>query len=281
MQRLTHIFNDKSIEPSPHGAGSVSHQPQCNRSTTDRPLWILKVILAFILFGGNIILPIQLLPVLAQQPKRTAQAQPNSQGLSIQADTQEANSKTQVVTARGNVRLNYPSRQLRAQANLAQYYIKQKRIVLTGNVLVVQNGNTLAGESVIYLIDEGKFIANPKVKQQVRSNYIIPEQGGKGLTIQSNSQEANTKSKIVTATGNVRLNYPDKKLQARANLAEYKIGEKQIVLSGDVFVVQDGSSLQGDTITYLIEEGRFIAKQKPGIPVQSIYVIPDEQAKEQ
>jgi lipopolysaccharide export system protein LptA len=262
----------------------VSHQPPGDRSTTDRPLWILKVILAFIVFGGNIVLPSQLLPVLAQKPKRTAQAQPNpqpnSQGLAIQADTQEANSKTQVVTARGNVRLNYPSRQLRAQANLAQYYIKQKRIVLTGNVLVVQNGNTLAGESVIYLIEEGKFIANPKVKQQVRSNYIIPEQGGKGLTIQSNSQEANTKSKIVTASGNVRLNYPDKKLQARANLAEYKIGEKQIVLSGDVFVVQDGSSLQGDTITYLIEEGRFIAKQKPGIPVQSIYVIPDEQAKE-
>ena len=224
--------------------------------------WQWLLILPFIGFGGAIVVPIHTAPVLAQQP--------NPQGLSIQADSQEANSKTEVVTARGNVRLNYPSRQVRAQANLAQYFIKQKRIILTGNVTIVQEGNTLEGESVIYLIDEGKFIANPKVKQQVRSNYIIPEQGGKGLTILSNLQEANTKAETITATGNVRLSYPDKKLQARANVARYNIKAKQIVLSGNVLVVNDGSSLQGDTITYLIDEGRFIAKQKPGIPVQSI-----------
>ncbi len=230
--------------------------------------WRWLLILPFIGFGGTIIVPIHIAPVHAQQP--------NAQGLSIQADSQEANSKTEVVTARGNVRLNYPSRQVRAQANLAQYFIKQKRIILTGNVTIVQEGNTLEGESVIYLVDEGKFIANPKVKQQVRSNYIIPEQGGKGLTILSNLQEANTKAETITATGNVRLSYPDKKLQARANFARYNIKAKQIVLSGNVLVVNDGSSLQGDTITYLIDEGRFIAKQKPGIPVQSIYIIPDK-----
>jgi lipopolysaccharide export system protein LptA len=95
------------------------------------------------------------------------------------------------------------------------------------------------------------------------------------VTILSNIQEANTKTQIVNARGNVRLTYPDKKLQARANNAQYNIKAQQIVLSGNVFVNQDGNSLQGDTITYLIEEGRFVAKQKPGIPVQSIYVIPD------
>ncbi|WP_310426550.1 LptA/OstA family protein [Chamaesiphon sp. VAR_48_metabat_135_sub] len=241
MQRLTHTF----LRSSPWR-------------------WLLLLSIAC---GGTITLP-HLRPVQAQQP--------NPQGLSIQADTQEANSKTEVVTARGNVRLNYPSRKVQARANLAQYYIKQKRILLTGNVLIVQDGNTLEGESVIYLIEEGKFIANPKVKQQVRSNYVLAEQGGKGLTILSNIQEANTKTEIAIARGNVRLSYPDKKLQARANVAQYNIKGKQIVLSGNVLVVQDGSSLQGDTITYLIEEGRFVAKQKPGIPVQSIYVIPDK-----
>jgi lipopolysaccharide export system protein LptA len=233
--------------------------------------WKWLVLLASIAISSTITVPIYPIPVQAQQP--------NPQGLTIQADTQEANSKTEVVTAKGNVRLNYPSRKVQAQANLAQYYIKQKRILLTGNVLINQDGNTLEGESVIYLIEEGKFIANPKVKQQVRSNYIVPEQGGKGLTILSNIQEANTKTELVTARGNVRLSYPDKKLQARANTAQYNIKGKQIVLSGNVLVVQNGSSLQGDTITYLIEEGRFVAKQKPGIPVQSIYVIPDKTEK--
>ncbi len=226
------------------------------------------LVLLSIISTSTVSLPIIPPPVQAQQP--------NPQGLSIQADTQEANSKTEVVTARGNVRLNYPSRKVQAQADLAQYFIKQKRILLTGNVLIVQSGSTLAAESVVYLIDEGKFIANPKVKQQVRSNYVVPEQGGKGLTILSNIQEANSKTEQVTARGDVRLSYPDKKLQARANNAQYNLKEKQIVLSGNVLVVQNGSSLQGDSITYLIEEGRFIARQKPGIPVQSIYVIPDK-----
>ena len=226
------------------------------------------LVLLSIASSSAIVLPIIPVPVQAQQP--------NPQGLSIQADTQEANSKTEVVTARGNVRLNYPSRKVQAQANLAQYFIKQKRILLTGNVLIVQAGSTLEAESVIYLIDEGKFIANPKDKKQVRSNYIVPERGGKGLTIFSNVQEANTKTELVTARGSVRLSYPDQKLQARANNAQYNLKERQIVLSGNVLVVQNGSSLQGDSIVYLIDEGRFVARQKPGIPVQSIYVIPDK-----
>jgi lipopolysaccharide export system protein LptA len=277
MQRLTHTFD--------------RHLP-----------WKLLLLLPFIMFGNIIILPpTQAAPIKSlkhkQKPKATpivqsspqkstpenpdAQTpQPNPQGLVIQADTQEANSKSEVVTARGNVRLNYPSRKVRASANLAEYYIKQKRILLTGNVVINQDGNTLEGESITYLVEEGKFIANPKAKQQVRSNYILPDQGGKGLIIQSNTQEANTKAEIVTARGNVRLSYPEKKLQARANLATYNIKDKQIVLSGNVLVVNNGSSLQGDTITYLIEEGRFVAKQKPGMPVQSIYVVPEKTSKQ-
>jgi lipopolysaccharide export system protein LptA len=241
MQRLTHRFD---------------------RSLPWR--WLLLLAIAS---GMNVTLPVHSIPARAQTP--------NPKGLFIDATTQEANSKTQVVTARGNVRLTYPSRQLEARANIAQYFIKQQRILLSGNVSIVQDGNTLEGDNVLYLIDEGKFIANPKAKQQVRSNYILREQGGKGVTMLSNLQEANTKTEIINARGNVRLTYPDKKLQARADNAQYNIKGKQIVLSGNVFVNQDGNSLQGDTITYLIEEGRFVAKQKPGIPVQSIYVIPD------
>ncbi len=268
MQRLTHTSDGAGTAAALVAASPlIQHRsmPTKHRSTN----WRSLLLLPFLTFSCTIIIPIQTV-VLAQAQ------QSNAKGLLIQADVQEANSKTQVVTARGNVRLNYPSRQVRAQANLAQYYIKQKRIVLTGNVFISQKGNTLEGESIIYLVDEGKFIANPKLKQQVRSNYIIEGQGGKGLTIQSNTQEANTKAETATARGNVRLNYPDKKIQARANTAQYNIKEKQIVLSGNVVVVNNGSSLQGDNIIYLIEEGRFVATQKEGLPVQSVYIIPDK-----
>lgn len=230
---------------------------------------IWRTLMPAIAIGGATCIPIHIALVQAQQP--------NTSGLSILADTQEANSKTQVVTARGNVRLSYPLRQVRATANLAQYFIKQNRVVLTGNVSIVQNGNTLQGESITYLITEGKFVANPSANQQVRSNYIIPEQGGSGLTIVSNRQEANTKSETVIASGNVRLTYPDKKLQAKANNAQYNIKDKQVVLSGNVLVISNGSSLRAETITYLIDRGQFIAKPKSGQAVQSIYIIPDKQ----
>ena len=262
MQHLTHTFKHIGRRFRKKEAIAKANAPLPTRVS----IWML--LLPFITLGSTLTLPFQ-----------TAIVQAQAQGLSIQADTQEANSKSEVVTARGNVRIYYPSRKVQAKANLAQYYIKQKRIVLTGNVVIVQNGNTLQGESIIYLVEEGKFTANPKVKQQVLTNYILPEQGGKGLIIQANTQEANTKAETVTAKGNVRLSYPDRKLQARANTAQYNVKAKQIVLSGNVLVVQDGSSLQGDSITYLIEEGRFVAKQKPGVPVQSIYIIPETTSK--
>jgi lipopolysaccharide export system protein LptA len=95
--------------------------------------------------------------------------------LTIRSDTQEANSKTGVVTARGNVQVNYPARQIQATAAQAQYYSRERRIVMTGNVYVLQNGNSLRGETITYLIDEGRFVANPRTPKQVESIYLVPE----------------------------------------------------------------------------------------------------------
>jgi lipopolysaccharide export system protein LptA len=94
--------------------------------------------------------------------------------LRMTANVQEANSKTGVVTARGNVQIDYPARQIKATASQAQYFRNERRIVLTGNVYVTQaGGNTLQGEVITYLIDEGRFIATPRPTQQVQSTYVI------------------------------------------------------------------------------------------------------------
>ena len=111
----------------------------------------------------------------AIQDAGRVQAQTGSpQALTLDADIQEANAKTGVVTARGNVRLNYPARQIEATAAQAQYFSQERRIVMTGNVLVLQSGtNSIRGEVVTYLIDEGRFVALPQASQQVRSVYTI------------------------------------------------------------------------------------------------------------
>jgi len=95
--------------------------------------------------------------------------------LTVRADVQEANSQTGVLTARGNVQMYYPARQLQATAAQAQYFTRERRIVLNGDVYVLQRGNSIRGETVTYLIDEGRFIATPRANTQVESIYVVTD----------------------------------------------------------------------------------------------------------
>lgn len=102
-------------------------------------------------------------------------AQTNSGGtITLRADVQEANALTGVITARGNVQVDYPARQIYATSAQAQYFSEERRIILSGNVRVLQEGNRLEAETVTYLIDEGRFVALPQPNQQVQSTYILP-----------------------------------------------------------------------------------------------------------
>ena len=103
-----------------------------------------------------------------------AEAQSTKPGsITLKSDVQESNAKTGIITARGNVRIDYPARQIQATATQAQYYSKERRLILTGNVYVIQEGNSLRAEEMTYLIDEGRFIAKPQGDRQVESTYII------------------------------------------------------------------------------------------------------------
>ena len=95
--------------------------------------------------------------------------------MTVTSDVQEANSETGVISARGNVRVNYPAQELKATSAQAQYFRGERRLVLTGNVDVVQGDNNIQAEKVIYLLDEGRFVATPKEQEQVQSTFVIPE----------------------------------------------------------------------------------------------------------
>lgn len=113
--------------------------------------------------------------VVTQAGAQTTNPAPTRNPLTLQADIQEANAKTGVLTARGNVQIDYPARGIRATAAQAQYFSRERRIVLSGNVYIVQEGNSIRGETVTYLIDEGRFVALPASNQQVRSIYQVEE----------------------------------------------------------------------------------------------------------
>jgi len=98
--------------------------------------------------------------------------------LTIRAEIQQANANTGIVTAKGNVQLSYPARQIQATADQAQYFSRERRIVLSGDVYVLQQGNSLRAATITYLIDEGRFVALPQAKQQVESIFLVPDAKG-------------------------------------------------------------------------------------------------------
>ena len=105
-----------------------------------------------------------------------------NRSLFINATRQEADSKTGVFTAIGNVQINYPARQIQATAAQAQYFSRERKIILSGNVYVLQQGNSIRGDSITYLIDEGRFIATPRSNSQVESIYIIDDRNPQAQT---------------------------------------------------------------------------------------------------
>ena len=108
-----------------------------------------------------------------------AQNLQDKSALTVRSDIQEANSETGIITARGNVYIYYPARDIQATAAQAQYFSNERRLVLTGNVYVIQEGNTMRAETMTYLIDEGRFIATPENTQQVESIYLVEDQDTK------------------------------------------------------------------------------------------------------
>jgi lipopolysaccharide export system protein LptA len=99
---------------------------------------------------------------------------PTTGVVSIESDVQRADNLTGVVTASGNVRIVYPDRRLVATARQAQYFSREGRVVLSGDVDVIQaDGPSLRAERITYLVDQQRLIAEPTKGQQVLSNFPI------------------------------------------------------------------------------------------------------------
>ncbi|MBD2124012.1 LptA/OstA family protein [Trichocoleus sp. FACHB-262] len=126
--------------------------------------------------AAALLVPATLAAIALPATLKSADAQTApGRALTLRSDVQEANAKTGVVTARGNVQITYPARQIQATSAQAQYFSRERRIVLSGNVYVLQQGNSLRGENITYLIDEGRFVALPQTSKQVESIYIVAD----------------------------------------------------------------------------------------------------------
>ncbi|WP_287128140.1 LptA/OstA family protein [Candidatus Cyanaurora vandensis] len=202
--------------------------------------------------------------------------QAQSNNLTIRSDVQEANSGTGVVVARGNVLLEYPSRQLTARAKQAIYNGRQGTVLLIGNVVVDQRDrDQLSAEKITYYLRENRLKAEPPTGQQVTGSYNISEGSKTNATFSSDVQEAT--AGVVTATGNIRFEYPARQIIATAQKATFNNKERTVVMQGNVSVLQQGgNTIQAESVTYAIDESRFIAAPTTGGQVRATYTLPPE-----
>jgi lipopolysaccharide export system protein LptA len=92
--------------------------------------------------------------------------------VTIESDLQQADNTTGIVTATGNVRIVYPDQRVVATARQAQYYSKEGRVVLSGDVDVIQaDGHAIKAERVIYDVNRERITAEPPIGGQVYSRY--------------------------------------------------------------------------------------------------------------
>jgi len=111
----------------------------------------------------------------SQDPNQVPARQAIPTGLvSIESDLQKADQATGVVTATGNVRILYPDKGVMATARQAQYFTREGRVVLSGDVDVVQqDGSLLRAEQVTYLVRSQRITALPATNQQVLSRLRL------------------------------------------------------------------------------------------------------------
>lgn len=114
--------------------------------------------------------------LLAQAPA----AAPSSGGLvTIESDTQEADNQTGIVTAKGNVRITYPDKGMVATSRQAQYFTKEARLVLSGDVDVIDaDGQRIRAEHLVYFLDQERLTAQPSQGKQVTSKLRLSPAGG-------------------------------------------------------------------------------------------------------
>lgn len=141
-----------------------------------------------LLVATALLLPASHAETPAAAPAPAPAALPSKGGVgsglvTIESDSQQADNRTGVVTAIGNVRITYPPRGVVATARQAQYYTREGRLILSGDVLVVDaEGQRIRAERLVYLLDSERLSAQPTPGSQVVTRLRLQMQPSKPAT---------------------------------------------------------------------------------------------------
>lgn len=123
----------------------------------------------------------------------------------INADEQEYNSKTEVMTAQGNVTIDY--KDTKTFSDFAEFITDKdgniKNIKLTGNALVKDDENEVSADKITYNAGTHLFVATGRTHTKTINNE------GNVLNLYSDRQELNQLTNFYNATGNCNVYYED------------------------------------------------------------------------
>lgn len=124
--------------------------------------------------------PARLSPAPATSPGPPNPAVVSDDGMvNIESDRQQADNRTGIVTAIGNVRITYPQKGMVATSRQAQYFSREGRLVLSGDVDVVdRDGQRIRAERLVYLLDSERVVAEPSAGRQVFSRLRLQTHEG-------------------------------------------------------------------------------------------------------
>lgn len=129
--------------------------------------------------------------------------------------------------------------------------------------------NSVAVIATLLLVQSFHHSLQGQVVDGLTSSPPLPKKDSL-VTIESDIQQADNQTGIVTATGNVRITYPDKGMVATSRQAQYFSKEGRLVLSGDVDVIDaDGQRIRADRLVYQLDQERLLAKPAQGKQVMS------------
>ena len=179
--------------------------------------------------------------------------------ITINADEQSYDTKSDILTANGAVIIHYKDIETfsdKARANVTPNG-ELKRMEIEGTAKIRQKDNKLDADKFVYNAQTEEFISQGNAYSDVKS------EDGTNIKVWSKYQQYNKKSGIILASGNVKIVYNDYTAWGPRATAfpDPKTGKlNKIVFQGRSKIEQNGRTIEANHITMTMKPKNFTAE---------------------
>lgn len=188
----------------------------------------------------------------------------------IRSDVQEFDNKNKVVSASGNVKVDYKGSQ--AFSSLANVRMKPdgkaERVIFSGKAQIKQENSIINGDRITVMVDSGNLIAEHHVATRVNlkdspvatTPATAAANKPKTVFITSDYQQYDKSSDVMIASGNVKIIFDD--YVATGPKATFKLKGNDldhIFLTGRPTITEPGRVITADKITITTNPKNFDA----------------------